>query len=162
MTEWLGYLEHTRPELLEHFTTNVGPGNCTIFAEMIKERTGVDLQGLPWCATFVFAVHPRQDILGEPVGGTRTLMRRMKWLGRWRGRRYRPKPGDLVFCRTPLFVHQVGIVLEADDKFVVSIDGKTCDPSGVCPPKLGGAVALRVRRRRGFLIAGYASIGAER
>ena len=158
LCKWLGYLEHATPEDLQHPTINVGRGNCTIFADMVRQRTGIDLQGLPWCATFVFAVHPNATTFGEPVPGVKTLMRRAKARGLWRGRDYDPREGDLVFVRTPWFVHHVGIVLEVDDETIISIDGNTSDPSGIFRPGEGGAVALRIRSRKGRQIAGYAVI----
>ena len=160
-TGWVGYLEHATPKKLGIFTANPGKGGYTIFAQMLRDRYGVDFQGKPWCTTFIFAVHPNAGVLGPPCLGVRELARRMLLTGRWRGRHYVPKPGDLIFCRNHWWerIGHCGIVIEADDKTVTSIDGNTVDPSGVFSPLDGGAVAMRVRRRDDWKIAGYAAIG---
>lgn len=159
--DWLGYLEHATPELLGVFTANAGKGGCTIFAQMVYERSGVNLMGLPWCATFVFAMHENADALGEPCAGVRTLMRRMKRRRLWRGRGYTPEAGDLIFCRTPGRVGHVGIVERAEGDTVVSVDGNTVDPSGAFPPGEGGAVARRARKKNDPVVAGYAAAGGK-
>lgn len=160
LDDWIGYLEHEDPRQLGVFDANVGKGGCTIFAQMVYERWGVNFLGWPWCTTFVFAVHPEAEKLGPPCLGARTLARRMLLTGRWRGRHYVPKPGDLIFCRNHWWerIGHVGIVIEADGETVTSIDGNTVDPSGVFDRLDGGAVARRVRRRDDPKIVGYAEI----
>jgi len=154
VTEWLGYLEHATPELLGVYTANPGKGGYTIFGEL----TG--MQGMPWCTTFVFAVHPAKERLGKPCPGVVTLARRMILRGRWRKRGYTPRYGDLIFLRNGPsgLIEHCGIVEDADGEYVASIDGNTVDPSGVFRPEQGGAVARRVRRRDDPKIVGYAEI----
>ena len=154
MIEWLGYMEHASPDLLGVFAANTGKGGCTIFGEM------VGFQGVPWCTTFIFAVHPMREKLGKPCPGVLTLARRMALRGRWRGRRYKPKYGDLVFCRNKPKgrIEHCGIVLGTDGEDVISIDGNTVDPSGTFRPKQGGAVALRTRNKADPVIVGYGAI----
>ena len=158
MKKWIGYLEHATPELLSEFRANVGKGGCTIFGEM----TG--LQGLPWCTTFVFAVHPARRKLGKPCPGVVTLARRMILCGRWRKRSYEPKKGDLIFLRNRPsgLIDHCGIVESYNGETVTSIEGNAVDPSGVFRPEQGGAVARRERRRDDFKIVGYAEIPGKR
>ena len=158
---WIGYLEHANPEKLGIFTANPGKGGWTVFAEMLRECSGVHFQGKPWCTTFIFAVHPDYKKLGEPCLGVRTLARRMIRTGRWRGRGYTPKYGDLIFCRNHWWerIGHCGIVIEANGETVTSIDGNTVDPSGTFEPWQGGAVARRERKRNDKRIVGYAAIG---
>lgn len=159
--DWLGYMEHATPERLWSFTENAGKGGCTIFAELVRQEQGRDLQGLPWCATFVHAVINRPDVLGKAHPGCRMLQRRMKRRGLWRGREYTPQTGDIIFCANRRTGHadHVGIVEETNGETVISIDGNTVDPSGVFQKEQGGAVARRARCRQDPVIVGYAATG---
>ena len=161
--EWVGYLEHQDGHLLGIYTANVGKGGYTIFAQMLCERYSARLWGLPWCAVFVHAIIDQPDLLGRPHAGTRVLQRRMKRRRFWRGRNYRPQPGDLIFCSNARSnrVDHVGIVESLDGETVSSIEGNTVDPTGVFAPEQGGAVARRIRRLDDPIIVGYAAIGKE-
>lgn len=159
--KWVGYLEHKSPERLGYFTENVGKGYCTIFASILWETQRVNLMGLPWCATFVHAVVARPDLLGRAHPGCRVLERRMRRKGFWRGRDYRPRGGDLIFCANACDgrVDHCGIVESCDGETVTSIDGNSVDPSGVFSPEQGGAVAIRMRALTDPRIVGFAAIG---
>lgn len=161
VSAWLGYLEHATTERLWSFTENAGKGGCTIFAELLLREQHRDLQGLPWCVTFVHAVFNRPDVLGRAHPGCKVLMRRMKRRGLWRERDYKPQENDLIFCSNAAdgIPDHVGIVEQADKDTVISIDGNTVDPSGVFPPQDGGAVARRTRQRTDPHIVGYAATG---
>lgn len=162
VSAWIGYLEHKSPERLWNFTENTGKGGCTIFAEMLLHEQNRDLQGLPWCVTFVHAVFNRPDVLGRAHPGCKVLVRRMKRRGLWREGDYRPQENDLIFCSNGAngCVDHVGIVEQADETTVTSIDGNTADPTGVFPPQDGGAVARRIRDRKDPHIVGFAATGA--
>lgn len=157
--DWIGYCEHRTPESLNEFEANVGKGGCTIFALMC--RTRLNLMGLPWCVTFVHAVLDRPDVLGKPCPGVKTLYRRMKRRGLWRGTDYTPEPYDLVFCSNlgDGTLEHVGIVESADEKTVTSIDGNTHDDKGRFAWTDGGVVARAVRERTSPIITGYAATG---
>lgn len=161
LNDWEGYLEHKSEQSLGVYRANVGKGGYTIFADMVRRESGKNFQSLPWCVTFVFAVHPNRRCLGEPCAGIRTLWRRMKLRGLARGRDYLPKPGDLIFCKTGLFkrLGHCGIVTRVDRGTVTSIDGNTVDPSATFKPSEGGAVAYRIRNLNSKVIYGYAEIG---
>lgn len=163
MRDWLGYLEHETPLLLGVYTANVGKGGCTIFAQIVYERTGVNLMGLPWCVTFVFGALGCPEVLGTPCAGVFTLARRMLLRGLWRGRGYKPRRGDIIFCSNTdgWLPDHIGIVESCDGETVTSIDGNTVDPSGTFPPEQGGAVARRVRPRKSPQIVGYAATGGK-
>jgi len=162
---WVGYLEHQTPDQLFAFRENVGKGFCTVFALMVQIAQGINLQELPWCATFVHAVINRPDILGKAHPGTRVLARRMKRKRLWRGRDYVPEPGDLIFCTNQPYTRRrinhvgvVGTVSEADGT-IQSIDGNTHDPSGTFAWEDGGAVARRTRDKDDPHIIGYGATG---
>lgn len=161
---WLGYLEHRDGRLLGVYAANWGKGGYTVFAPM----AGLP-QGLPWCVTFVHAVcraawgpERAEEALGRPHPGSRKLARRMRRTGRWRGREYRPGPGDLIFL-SPAGdgrVGHCGLVEAVEGNAVVSIDGNTVDPEGRFPPEAGGAVARRARPLDDPRIVGYGALGA--
>lgn len=155
---YAGYLEHKDFKFLNDPKENAGKGGYTIFAEMVKAKYGIDFQGKSWCTTFIFAVHP--GIFGKPCTGVYTLVRRMIYHLRWRKRSYTPRYGDLIFLRNNKkeIVGHVGIVLDAYDQIIRSIEGNTVDFSGVFSPEQGGAVAIRERDRRDCHIVGYASM----
>ena len=159
--QWLGYLEHKTPELLGVYTANPGKGGYTIFATMIALSQRRNLQGVPWCTTFVHACINRPDILGRAHPGSRVLRRRMRRKGLWRGREYTPQPNDIIFCSNMKSdrVDHCGIVRAVDGHTVISIDGNTTDPSGVFAPEEGGCVAYRTHDLSDPIIVGYAAIG---
>lgn len=162
---WLGYLEHRDGRLLGVYTANPGKGGYTIFAGM----SGLP-QGLPWCVTFLHGVYiealgreSARRLLGRPHPGTRKLARLLKRRGQWRGRDYRPAPGDLIFL-SPAGdgrIGHCGIVEAAEENTVTSIDGNTVDPGGRFPPEEGGAVARRVRALDDHRIVGYGALGIQ-
>lgn len=161
--QWIGYLEHADERLLGVFTANAGKGGCTIFADMLRTDQGAELQGLPWCATFVHAALARPDVLGRAHPGVRVLARRMFLRGLWRGKTYVPQPLDLIFLtnRKDRRISHCGIVETANETEVISIEGNAVDPSGVFPIERGGAVARRVRARTDRKIVGYAATGTK-
>lgn len=160
---WLGYLEHRDERLLGVYAANAGKGGCTIFAAVTKLP-----QGLPWCAVFVHAVYwqalgaeQAEALLGRPHPGTRKLARRMRHAGRWRGREYIPRAGDIIFLSPARdgSIGHCGIVEAAEGGEVASIDGNTTDPGGHFAPREGGAVARRRRRLDDGVIVGYGALG---
>lgn len=160
--QYVGYLEHATRDALELPTANPGKGGYTIFAEMIKASQHRNLQGIPWCATFVHAVINRPDLLGSAHPGTRVLQRRMQRKNLWRDKTYMPSRGDLVFLSNQGTdrVNHCGIVLYTASGTVASVEGNAVDPSGTFRPGDGGAVALRIRMLNDPKIVGYGATGS--
>lgn len=164
---WVGYLEHRDRRFLGIFDCNVGKGGCTAFAELVRQNSRRDLQGLPWCAVFVHCVFQKalgvrecKRLLGGPHAGTRVLARRMKRKRLWQSREYTPKAGDLIFLANDgRRIDHVGIVTDAAGGFVTSIDGNTVDPNGKLKAEEGGAVAFRTRKQKDARIIGYGRTG---
>lgn len=166
---WLGYLEHQDTRLLHVYRANAGKGGCTVFGQIITELYPRRYyQTMPWCAVFVHAVYltaygkdGAAALLGKPHPGTRVLARRMRRRGLWRGREYRAKPGDIIFCtgRVDNRISHCGIVEQTDGDLVITIEGNTVDPSGTFPKDRGGAVARRTRTMNDPRIVGYAEMG---
>lgn len=160
---WIGYLEHDRDQLLGVYEAFPGKSGYTIFSPM----AGLP-QRLPWCATFLHAVfraalgaERARALLGRPHPGTRKLARRMRRTGRWRGRDYIPRPGDVIFLAPAGDgrIGHCGIVEGTDGARVRSVDGNTVDPGGRFPPEEGGAVARRTRALEDIRIVGYGAMG---
>lgn len=75
--KWVGYCEKNRKDHLgtydnpEHFKNNAGDGNYTVFADLYRQKTGINVQGQPWCDSFVdtvlihlFGVEAARALLG--------------------------------------------------------------------------------------------------
>ena len=161
MIEWEGYLEHQSEELLGIYTANIGKGGCTIFAEMVRQNTGYDFQGKPWCVTFIFAVHPTLQQLITPCAGVKHLFRQLLLKKRIKTKKYIPKYGDIIFLRNNKkeFVGHVGIVIDVVDNKIISIEGNTVDMSKHFNIEDGGAVTIRMRDKKDKKIVCYAAIG---
>lgn len=148
--KYIGYLEHLTNDMLGVFMANTGKGGCTIFAYLInrayKRR---NFSGLPWCATFVYAVfiealgkEEARKLLGKPHPGSRVLLRRFK-----RRLTDKPKAGDIIFLTNgDGRVNHCGIVVCVEGEEIITIEGNTTDPTGVFEEHEGGAVAQRVRK----------------
>lgn len=166
---WVGYLEHKDLKRIGIYRSNIGKGGYTVFAEIVRQTCKRNLQGLPWCAVFVYscfaAVYGREgtkSILGRPHAGTRVFVRRLKRKGMWRGTDYTPVKGDIIFLANDgKRLDHCGIVAEVDGESVTSIDGNTVDPSGVFEEVQGGAVALRKRSLTDARIIGYGTTGVK-
>lgn len=157
---WIGYCEHRTADGLEIFNYNIGKGGFTIFASMIATTQERNLQGLPWCVTFVHAIINRPDILGKAHPGTHVLQRRMKRKGFWRERDYLPRRNDLIFLANDTqHLDHVGIVDQVFDQYVISIDGNTHDDKGRFTWADGGVVGRNSRLLIDPRIVGYAAIG---
>lgn len=164
---WIGYLEHNSLKNIGLYRVNAGKGGYTAFAEIVRQKCGRNLQGLPWCAVFIHScfvnVYGRggaRMLLGRPHAGTRTLARRMRRKGLWRDKDYTPVKGDIIFLANDgKTIDHCGIVASSDGESVTSIDGNTVDPSGFFNEKQGGAVALRDRLLTDVRIIGYGATG---
>lgn len=166
-TKWIGYLEHKDGGSLGLYSVNVGKGGYTAFAEIVRQKCGRNLQGLPWCAIFVYACFVNvygcervKKLFGRPHAGTRVLVRRMRRRGLWRDADYTPAVGDVIFLANDgKRLDHCGIVVYVDHETVSSVDGNTVDPSGIFTELEGGAVALRERQLTDKRIIGYGMTG---
>lgn len=168
-TKWLEYLEHRDNCFIGLYNVNVGKGGYTVFAEIVRQICKRNLQGLPWCAVFVYAVFLKaygkektKALFGRPHASTRSFLRAMKHRGRFKDNTYTPRVGDIIFlANVGLKIDHCGIVAMVDGNNVICIDGNTVDPSGHFEPKQGGAVAYRTRRIDDIRIKGYGVTGGE-
>ena len=64
--KWQGYCEKDKKSQLgtydkpESFKVGAGDGNYTVFADLYREKTGINVQGQPWCDSFL--TRNRQNI----------------------------------------------------------------------------------------------------
>ncbi|MCI9502311.1 MAG: hypothetical protein HFG76_10030, partial [Hungatella sp.] len=94
--KWVGYCEKNRKDHLgtydnpEHFKNNAGDGNYTVFADLYRQKTGINVQGQPWCDSFVdtvlihlFGVEAARALLGGFSAYTPTSASFYKKMGRY-------------------------------------------------------------------------------
>lgn len=149
--KWLGYLEHSSPDMLGVYTANTGKGGYTIFSDIISSNyRWRNFQGLPWCATFIHAVFIEalgkdnaRELLGKPHPGTKVLYRRFKRNNKLINK---PTKGDIVFLTNESgLVEHCGIVICVENDKIITIEGNATDSSGIFKKHEGGAVVQRVR-----------------
>ena len=165
--KWLGYLEHNDNHFIGLFNINVGKGGYNVFAEIVRQKCKRNLQGLPWCAVFVYAVFlnaygkvKTKSILGRPHAESRNLARAMRRRKLWRDNTYRPNAGDIVFiANRGKRIDHCGIVAEVNDDGFTCIDGNTVDPYHRIDSYEGGAVAEREHSFKDSRIIGYGLTG---
>lgn len=164
---WVGYLEHQDSAFLGLKDVNVGKGGYTVFADHVRREGKRNLQGVPWCAVFVYSVVLRvlgrkatRKLLGRPHARARNLM----WAMRLRGL-YKPyfrdaRVGDIVFLANDgVHIDHCGIIAEIHgiEKFT-SIEGNARDESGHFERDYGGSVATRQRHCCDSQVMGYGVI----
>lgn len=164
---WVGYLEHKDGYFLGLPQQNVGKGGYTAFAEYVRHEGGRDLQGLPWCAVFVYAVYLRvlgkkatRKLIGRPHARARNLAWAVKRRKLWADYCKDASVGDIVFLSNDgKRIDHCGIIVETDGgQNIVSIEGNARDDSGHFERDYGGAVAERRRHCCDWQIMGYGAI----
>ncbi len=152
--KWLGYLEKRSNAQLSELTANAGSANYTIFAGRYKELWGDNLQGQPWCAMYASVVH--YDGCGkEIVKHFAYCPYGVDWFKK-QGRWYTsgPKRGDIIFFRDSSGVAcHVGLVTDADDSTITTIEGNTSSAAGVVAN--GGCVRKKTYDINYSRILGY-------
>ena len=141
----LGYLEKRSNSQLDHKTKNAGRGNFTKFARDLYAAGffNGNKNGYPWCA--VFFVWIIWKLCGEdtakalevacqtgPYGASCTSTAQYyKQQGRFHTAD--PKPGDQIFFWDAAKTHaaHTGMVTDADDTWVYTIEGNTSGAAGV-------------------------------
>lgn len=150
----IGYLEKASNKGLDNKTANAGGNNYTKYARDIYPG----LQGQPWCDMFVDwcfvqafgEVTARQLIGGGFSAYTPTSAQYYKNKGQWHKT---AKAGDQIFFHNSTRICHTGIVVNADTKEVITIEGNTSNASGVIPN--GGGVFKKVYPANYANISGY-------
>lgn len=154
---YVGYLEKKSNSQLDSFTANAGTANYTTFARDFKEFSGIDVQGMAWCDTFIdtvfcyqFGVETAKKLLGGFSAWTPSSAEFFKQKGQWHTGV--PKEGDIIFFKSSRINH-TGYVYKVDSGTVYTIEGNTSNASGVVAN--GGGVARKSYRINYSRIAGY-------
>lgn len=150
----IGYLEKKSDKQLDDKTANAGSANYTKYARDLYPA----LQGQPWCDMFVDwcfvrafgEIKAKQLIGGGFSAYTPTSAQYYKNKGKWHET---PKPGDQVFFKNSTRIFHTGIVVNADTKELITIEGNTGSAPGVIPN--GGGVFKKVYPIRHSSISGY-------
>ena len=163
---WVGYLEHKDGHFLGLPQQNVGKGGYTAFAEYVRQEGGRNLQGLPWCAVFVYAVYLRvlgkkatRKLIGRPHARARNLAWAVKRRKLWVDYSRDADVGDIIFLSNDgKHIDHCGIVVEKGYQTITSIEGNAVDDTGHFDRADGGAVSLRKRHTCESCIMGYGAI----
>lgn len=155
--KWEGYLEKKNSSQLESYKANVGYNNYTVFGKEYNQYFGVNVQGQPWCATFVscvfvetYGLNKQKEILTEfynCVTGVNLFKKKKQWYNS-------PQKGDIIFFKDNNNVAcHTGIVYEVDNNRVYTIEGNTSAGSQVVAN--GGGVFKKSYYKNNSRILGY-------
>lgn len=149
--KWVGYCEKNSKSQLgtyenpENYTKNAGAGNFTVFAELYKEKTGINVQGQPWCDSFVdtilihlFGVESAQKLLGGFSAYTPTSAQYYKNMGRYYAE---PHEGDQIFFHNGTRIYHTGYVYKVEGGIVYTAEGNTSSDKVL--ENEGGCVAYK-------------------
>lgn len=151
--KWVGYCEKTSASSIgadydnpESYTKNAGDNNYTIFAKVYKEKTGINIQGQPWCDCFIdtifihlFGMDMAKKLLGGFSGYTPTSAQYFKNIGRWTTGE--PQEGYIGFFKNSERIYHTFYVKESKDGKMITIEGNTGGLTGVV--ENGGCVAQK-------------------
>ena len=165
MKTWDGYTEKDTRDKIgasmdspEPFASK-GKNNYTIFAKEYFKQTGIQVQGEPWCDSFidacfikVFGKEKARQYLGGFSAYTPDSANYFKVRKQWSNT---PKIGSIVFYKTTRISH-TGIVYGVDFKYIYTIEGNTSNDNKLNVN--GGQVALKKHLINSDYIAGYGEV----
>lgn len=151
--KWLTYAEKERLtsvgdnyENPGSYLGGAGDNNYTIFAKLYKQYTGIDVQGQPWCDTFIdtifihlFGVEIAKKLLGGFSAYTPTSANMFKSIGRWTTGE--PEEGYIGFFKNSERIYHTFYVLSYKNGIMTTIEGNTGGLTGVV--ENGGCVAKK-------------------
>lgn len=164
--KWVGYQEKDSfkhigesMEKPEDYTAFSGDNNYTIFAKDFKKLTGIDVQGEPWCDTFidicfikVFGLEKAKILLGGFSAYTPDSANYFKEKNRFI---YSPLKGSIVFFKGKRINH-TGFTVNFDENYIYTIEGNTSNDDKF--NRNGGCVARKKHLINSTNIAGYGAI----
>ncbi len=129
----------------ENFTKSAGTGNFTVFADLYYKKTGINVQGQPWCDCFVdtvlihlFGVDKAKQLLGGFSAYTPTSANYYKKMNRY----YKnPQEGDQIFFHNGTRIYHTGYVYKVENGIVYTIEGNTSSDKVL--ENEGGCVAYK-------------------
>lgn len=151
--KWIGYCEKAKATSVgadydnpESFTSGAGDNNYTIFAKVYKEKTGIDVQGQPWCDSFVdtifihlFGVEKAKNLLGGFSAYTPTSAQYFKNINRWSTGT--PEEGYVGFFKNDTRIYHTFYVRDYASGKMATIEGNTGGLTGIV--ENGGCVAKK-------------------
>lgn len=166
LKSWVGYQEKDSlayvgesMENPENYTKNSGYNNYTIFAKDFYRATGINVQGQPWCDTFidicfikVFGLEKAKKMLGGFSAYTPDSASFFKKQNRFSAH---PSNGSIVFFKGER-IHHTGFVISFDNNYIYTIEGNTSNDDKF--NRNGGCVAMKRHLRNASNIAGYGAI----
>lgn len=133
--KWVGYCEKNSKKQLgtydksENYVHGAGNKNYTVFAELYREKTGINVQGQPWCDSFfdtisihLFGVEKAQKMLGGFSAYTPTSANFYKKSGRYF---QTPQEGDQIFFHNGTRIYHTGYVYSVKNGIVYTVEGNT-------------------------------------
>lgn len=160
----VGYLEKHDRHGLDDKLSNPGEENFTKYARDMDAHPGFYLgskQGYPWCDVFVdwcfvqaYGWHMARKLLCQPLLSRGAGCRYSFGYYQDAGRIYpHPEPGDQIFFQKDGYICHTGLVTEADETYVYTVEGNTSDETGIIAN--GGCVRQKRYDRQDIGIAGY-------
>lgn len=123
-----------------------GDNNYTIFAKLYFKYTGINVQGQPWCDTFVdmilihlFGVENAKKLLGGFSAYTPTSADYFKKIGRWTTGE--PAEGYIGFFKNDKRIYHTFYVISYENGIMKTIEGNTGGLTGIV--ENGGCVATK-------------------
>ena len=149
--KWVTYCEKNSASQVgtydqpESYTRNAGSNNYTVFAKLYKQKTGIDVQGQPWCDCFfdtilihLFGVEKAGKMIGGFSAYTPTSANYYKQLNRWYST---PQEGDQIFFHNGTRIYHTGYVYKVDTAYVYTVEGNTSSTAVL--EANGGCVAYK-------------------
>lgn len=160
----IGYLEKASSKYLDSKTANAGSKNYTKYARDLDAVTGFyngKKQGAAWCDVFVdwcfvktFGADEAKRLLCQPDkslgAGCGYSLKYYKSKGRFYTK---PAVGDQIFFKSGTGIAHTGIVYDADNTHVYTVEGNTSPASGMIAN--GGCVSAKKYKLSYSKIAGY-------
>lgn len=151
--KWIGYCEKEKLSAVgvdyenpESYTAVAGDKNYTIFAKVYKEKTGINVQGQPWCDSFVdtifihlFGVDMARKLLGGFSAYTPTSAQYFKNIKRWTAGA--PEEGYIGFFRNDERIYHTYYVRDFKSGKMITVEGNTGGMTGIV--ENGGCVAKK-------------------
>jgi len=160
--KWIGYCEKEKASNVgagydnpESYTSGAGDNNYTIFAKVYKEKTGIDVQGQPWCDSFIdtifihlFGVDMAKKLLGGFSAYTPTSAQYFKNIKCWVDSF--PEEGYIGFFENSERIYHTFYVRDYINGTMATVEGNTGGMTGIV--ENGGCVA-----RKTYVYSSYKS-----
>lgn len=150
--KWVGYCEKNSPSKIgtysnpEDYKHDAGSRNYTVFSDLYKQKTGIDVQGQPWCDSFfdtvlihLFGATKAKSMIGGFSAYTPTSVNYYKQINRYF--KDSPKEGDQIFFHNGTRVYHTGYVYRVHDGIVYTVEGNTSSEKVL--ENEGGCVACK-------------------